>query len=223
MNENAGKFAGMTREACREAVVEELKKLGLLVKVEPLRHNVGTCYRCHDNVEPLVSTQWFVKMKPLQSPAIEVAKNKELVFVPERFEKTYLNWMENIRDSVHLPPALVGPPHSAFYCEQCGEDHRLPARTSLPAPSAAATSIRTRTCWTPGFSSALWPFSTPRLAGGDGRPQVLLPQQRVVLRLRHHLLLARAHGLLRHRADGQVPLPRGADARPRARRAGAGR
>ena len=159
MNENAGKFAGMTREACREAVVEELKKLGLLVKVEPLKHNVGTCYRCHDNVEPLVSTQWFVKMKPLAEPAIKVAKNKELVFVPERFEKTYLNWMENIRDWCISRQLWWGHRIPAFYCEQCGEI--TVSREDITAcPKCGGHVHQDEDVLDTWFSSALWPFST---------------------------------------------------------------
>ena len=159
MNENAGKFAGMTREACREAVVEELKKLGLLVKVEPLRHNVGTCYRCHDNVEPLVSTQWFVKMKPLAEPAIEVAKNKELVFVPERFEKTYLNWMENIRDWCISRQLWWGHRIPAFYCEQCGEI-TVSREDITICPKCGGHVHQDEDVLDTWFSSALWPFST---------------------------------------------------------------
>ncbi|NLG25075.1 MAG: class I tRNA ligase family protein, partial [Clostridiales bacterium] len=98
MNEAAGPYAGMTREACRAAIVERLKAEGLLIKVEPLTHNVGACYRCHRTVEPLSSTQWFVKMAPLAQPAIEAARGGELRIVPEHFAKTYFNWMENIRD-----------------------------------------------------------------------------------------------------------------------------
>ena len=159
MNENAGKFAGMTREACREAVVEELKKLGLLVKVEPLTHNVGTCYRCH-TVERLRVYAVVCEDETLAGPAIEVAKNKELVFVPERFEKTYLNWMENIRDWCISPSALVGatasPPSTATTAARLP----FPARTSPSARNAADTSVRTRMCFDTWFSSALWPFST---------------------------------------------------------------
>ena len=159
MNENAGKFAGMTREACREAVVEELKKLGLLVKIEPLTHNVGTCYRCHDNVEPLVSTQWFVKMKPLAEPAIEVAKNKELIFVPERFEKTYLNWMENIRDWCISRQLWWGHRIPAFYCEQCGEI-TVSREDITTCPKCGGHVHQDEDVLDTWFSSALWPFST---------------------------------------------------------------
>ena len=159
MNENAGKFAGMTRETCREAVVEELKKLGLLVKVEPLTHNVGTCYRCHDNVEPLVSTQWFVKMKPLAGPAIEVVKNKELVFVPERFEKTYLNWMENIRDWCISRQLWWGHRIPAFYCDDCGEI-TVSREDITVCPKCGGHVRQDEDVLDTWFSSALWPFST---------------------------------------------------------------
>ena len=159
MNENAGKYAGMTRENCRKAVVEELEKLGLLVKVEPLTHNVGTCYRCHDNVEPLVSTQWFVKMKPLAEPAIEVAKNKELVFVPERFEKTYLNWMENIRDWCISRQLWWGHRIPAFYCDECGEITVSREDIDL-CPKCGAKVRQDEDVLDTWFSSALWPFST---------------------------------------------------------------
>ena len=159
MNENAGKFAGMTREACRKAVVEELEQLGLLVKIEPLTHNVGTCYRCHDNVEPLVSTQWFVKMKPLAEPAIEVAKSKELVFVPERFEKTYLNWMENIRDWCISRQLWWGHRIPAFYCDECGEI--TVSREDIAAcPKCGGHVHQDEDVLDTWFSSALWPFST---------------------------------------------------------------
>ncbi|MEG2634712.1 MAG: valine--tRNA ligase, partial [Oscillospiraceae bacterium] len=98
INELGGKYAGMTREMCREAIVKDLEEGGYLVKVEPLTHNVGTCYRCGTAIEPRMSKQWFVKMQPLADPAIEAVKNKEIKFVPERFDKTYFNWMNNIRD-----------------------------------------------------------------------------------------------------------------------------
>ena len=98
MNENAGAYQGMDRLQCRKAVVEDIEKLGLLEKIEPYAHNVGTCYRCGETVEAIVSKQWFVKMKELATPAIKAVKSKKIEFVPKRFEKIYFNWMENIKD-----------------------------------------------------------------------------------------------------------------------------
>ena len=98
MNENAGKYQGLDRFECRKRVVEDLKEQGYLEKIEPYAHKVGTCYRCHESVEAIVSRQWFVKMKPLAEPAIKAVKTKKIEFVPKHFEKTYFNWMENIKD-----------------------------------------------------------------------------------------------------------------------------
>ena len=159
MNANAGRFEGMTREACRAAIVEELKRQGLLVKIEPLTHNVGTCYRCHDVVEPLVSTQWFVSMKPLAAPAIEAARTGALQFVPERFVKTYYNWMENIRDWCISRQLWWGHRIPAFYCDKCGKVYVT--REDITACPDCGGSVRqdedVLDTW---FSSALWPFST---------------------------------------------------------------
>ena len=159
MNDAAGRFAGMTRIECRKAIVAELEAAGLLVKVEPLTHNVGTCYRCHDTVEPLVSTQWFVQMKPLAEPAIEAAKTGELKFVPERFTKTYFNWMENIRDWCISRQLWWGHRIPAYYCDTCG--HTMVAREQPCACEQCGGALRqdedVLDTW---FSSALWPFST---------------------------------------------------------------
>lgn len=159
MNENAGRFQGMTRLECRRKVVEELKELGLLVKTEPLQHNVGTCYRCHDTVEPMVSTQWFVKMAPLAKPAAEAARTGELTFIPERFTKTYLNWMDNIRDWCISRQLWWGHRIPAYYCDDCGE--MTVARKAPDACPACGGALRqdedVLDTW---FSSALWPFST---------------------------------------------------------------
>ena len=108
INELGGKYAGLTTKECRKAFVEDLKECGALVKIEPYAHNVGTCYRCHATVEPMISKQWFVAISTLAQPALEAVKSGEIKFVPERFDKTYYNWMENIRDW----PALVGAPHT---------------------------------------------------------------------------------------------------------------
>ncbi|MCL1854882.1 MAG: valine--tRNA ligase [Clostridia bacterium] len=160
MNGNAGAFAGMTAAHCRKAVVETLEGQGLLVKVEDYTHNVGTYYRCHQTVEPLVSRQWFVKMEPLAKPAIEAAKSGKIRFVPERFAKTYYNWMENIRDWCISRQLWWGHRIPAWYCDACGETL---VRKEEPeaCPKCGATCLRqdedVLDTW---FSSALWPFST---------------------------------------------------------------
>ena len=160
MNENAGKYQGMKALDCRKAVVEELKALGLLVKVEDYSHNVGTCYRCHTTVEPLVSRQWFVKMKPLAEPAIAAVREGKTKFVPERFDKTYFNWMENIRDWCISRQLWWGHRIPAWYCDECGET--IVAReTPTVCPKCGCTHLHqdedVLDTW---FSSALWPFST---------------------------------------------------------------
>ncbi len=161
MNELCGKYAGMTAMDCRKAIVEELKELGLLVKIEPYTHNVGTCYRCHHTVEPLVSTQWFVRMKPLAEPAIEAVRSGQTQFVPERFDKTYYNWMENIRDWCISRQLWWGHRIPAYYCtnKQCG--HMVVAKEA-PAvcPECGAPMVQDEDVLDTWFSSALWPFST---------------------------------------------------------------
>ncbi|MDO4387740.1 MAG: valine--tRNA ligase [Eubacteriales bacterium] len=160
MNENAGRFQGMTTMECRKAVVKELEDEGYLVKVEPYTHNVGTCYRHHDTVvEPYLSDQWFVSMKPLAEPAIDVAKNGQLQFVPDRFRKTYLNWMENIRDWCISRQLWWGHRIPAFYCDTCGE--MFVSREDLTTcPKCGASLRQDEDVLDTWFSSALWPFST---------------------------------------------------------------
>ncbi|MGI6237703.1 MAG: valine--tRNA ligase [Candidatus Excrementavichristensenella sp.] len=159
MNENAGRFQGMTRSECRKKVVEELEELGLLVKIEPLQHNVGTCYRCHDTVEPMVSTQWFVEMAPLAKPAAEAARTGALTFIPERFTKTYLNWMDNIRDWCISRQLWWGHRIPAYYCDDCGE--MVVARKAPGAcPTCGGALRQDEDVLDTWFSSALWPFST---------------------------------------------------------------
>jgi valyl-tRNA synthetase len=121
INELGGEFAGLDRFECRKIFVERLKEAGALVKIEPYSHNVGTCYRCHHTVEPLVSKQWFVDMKPLAKPAIDAVRNGEVKFVPERFDKTYFNWMDNIRDWCISRQLWWGHRIPAYYCNACGE------------------------------------------------------------------------------------------------------
>ena len=161
MNENAGKYQGMTREACREAIVNELKELGLLVKIEPLTHNVGTCYRCHSTIETIIGSkpQWYVKMEPLAKPAIEVVKNGELRFIPDRFEKTYFNWMENIRDWCISRQLWWGHRIPAFYCDNCHAVH-VTREDITVCPNCGAPVHQEEDVLDTWFSSALWPFST---------------------------------------------------------------
>ena len=161
MNENAGKYQGMTRDECRKAIVAELKELGLLVKIEPLKHNVGTCYRCHDTVETILGSkpQWYVKMEPLAKPAIDVVKEGKLRFIPERFEKTYYNWMENIRDWCISRQLWWGHRIPAFYCDTCGE--MTVSREDIAiCPKCGAPVHQDEDVLDTWFSSALWPFST---------------------------------------------------------------
>ena len=160
MNENAGRYNGMSALECREKVVEELKATGALVKIEPLHHNVGHCYRCHHTVEPLVSKQWFVKMEPLAKPAIDAVRKKSVKFTPDRFSKIYFNWMENVKDWCISRQLWWGHRIPAYYCDDCGE--MTISKTDVKVcPKCGGTHIRqdedVLDTW---FSSALWPFST---------------------------------------------------------------
>ena len=160
VNENGGKYCGMKALDARKAIVEELEKLGLLVKTEELRHNVGHCYRCHTVVEPLVSKQWFVKMKPLAEPAIDAVKKKRIAFTPQRFSKIYYNWMENVKDWCISRQLWWGHRIPVFYCDDCGE--MTVSKTDISVcPKCGSAHIRqdedVLDTW---FSSALWPFST---------------------------------------------------------------
>ena len=160
MNEKAGRYQGMTAAECRKAIVKELEEKGYLLKVEPIRHNVGHCYRCHTVIEPLVSMQWFVKMAPLAAPAIDAVRSGKTKFVPERFDKVYFNWMENIRDWCISRQLWWGHRIPAWYCADCGE---VVVSREDPAvcPKCGSHHLRqdedTLDTW---FSSALWPFST---------------------------------------------------------------
>jgi len=160
MNENAGKFNGMDPMACRKAVVEELDKLGLLVKIEDYTHNVGFCYRHGKTpVEPRLSEQWFVKMKPLAEPAIAAVREGKTKFLPDRFSKIYYNWMENIRDWCISRQLWWGHRIPAWYCDKCGE--MVVSRQDPDCCPKCGGSLRqdedVLDTW---FSSALWPFST---------------------------------------------------------------
>ncbi|MGN0448278.1 MAG: valine--tRNA ligase [Acutalibacteraceae bacterium] len=160
MNEKAGKYAGMNLMECRKAIVADMKAAGALVKIEPTKHEVGTCYRCHTAVEPKVSKQWFVKMEPLAKPAIKAVREGKVKFIPERFDKIYYNWMENIRDWCISRQLWWGHRIPAWYCADCGE---ITVSKEEPASCCKCGSVNitqdpdTLDTW---FSSALWPFST---------------------------------------------------------------
>ncbi len=152
-------YAGMDRYEARKKIVEDLEKGGYLVKIEEHVHNVGTCYRCGTTVEPKVSTQWFVKMKPLAQPAIDAVKNGETRFVPERFEKTYFHWLENIRDWCISRQIWWGHQIPAFYCDDCGE-MVVTKENSAVCPKCGKPMRQDPDTLDTWFSSALWPFST---------------------------------------------------------------
>ena len=170
INEQGGKYAGMDRYEARKAIVKDLEDLGLLVKVVPHSHSVGTHDRCKTTVEPLIKPQWFVKMDEMAKPAIEAVKNGTLTFVPERFDKTYLNWLENIRDWCISRHLWWGHRIPAYYCDECGE---IVVAREMPkvCPKCGCTHLTqdedTLDTW---FSSALWPFST--LGWPDKTPEM---------------------------------------------------
>ena len=160
INENGGKYAGMDRYEARKLMVKELEEQGLLVKVEDHAHNVGTHDRCGTTVEPLIKQQWFVKMEEMAKPAIEAVKNGDLTFVPERFDKTYLHWLENIRDWCISRQLWWGHRIPAYYCDDCGEivvDKEMPKVCPKCGGTHFTQDPDTLDTW---FSSALWPFST---------------------------------------------------------------
>lgn len=160
MNEHAGKFAGLSREEARKAVLSALEKEGALVKTENYTHNVGHCYRCATTVEPIISKQWFVKMQELAEPAIETVKKGETKFLPERFSKIYFNWMENIRDWCISRQLWWGHRIPAWYCDACGETivaKEAPVSCTKCGCKNLKQDEDVLDTW---FSSALWPFST---------------------------------------------------------------
>ena len=170
INENGGKYAGLSGLEARKQIVKDLEEGGYLIKVEPLKHNVGTCQRCHTVVEPRVSTQWFVKMEPLAGPAIDVVKDGAIRLIPDRMEKTYYNWMENIKDWCISRQLWWGHRIPAWYCEDCGET--IVSETDVDTcPKCGGKHLHqdsdTLDTW---FSSALWPFST--LGWPDNTPEL---------------------------------------------------
>ena len=165
-----GKYAGMDRMEARKAIVEDLEKEGAIVKIEDYSHNVGVCYRCHSTIEPKVSKQWFVKMEPLAKPAIECVKKGEVKFVPERFDKTYYHWMENIKDWCISRQLWWGHRIPAWYCDECGEvvvSKEAPTVCPKCGSEHLTQDPDTLDTW---FSSALWPFST--LGWPDKTPEL---------------------------------------------------
>ncbi len=154
------KYAGMDRYEARKAIVADLEAEGALVKVEDYTHNVGTCYRCGTTVEPAVSKQWFVKMKPLATPAIDAVKNGETKFVPQRFEKVYFHWLENIRDWCISRQLWWGHRIPAWYCEECGEITVSREDATKCAHCGSEKIVQDPDTLDTWFSSALWPFST---------------------------------------------------------------
>ncbi len=159
INSYGGKYEGMDRYEARKAMVEDLEKEGFLIKVEPHTHNVGQCYRCGTTVEPITSKQWFVKMQPLAEKAIEVVKDRTVEFVPDRFSKTYLNWMENVHDWCISRQLWWGHRIPAFYCESCGET-TVSKENVTSCPKCGGKVKQDPDVLDTWFSSALWPFST---------------------------------------------------------------
>ena len=160
VNANGGKYEGMDRYECRQAIVKDLEEQGYLVKTEPYSHNVGTCYRCHNDVEPIISAQWFVKMKPLAEEAIRVVEQGETKFVPDRFSKIYLNWMENVHDWCISRQLWWGHQIPVWYCADCGKmtvSREDPTQCQHCGSKNITRDPDVLDTW---FSSALWPFST---------------------------------------------------------------
>lgn len=170
VNENGGKYEGMDRYECRKAVIKDLEEGGYLVKIEDHEHNVGTCYRCGTTVEPMTSAQWFVKMAPLAKPAMDVVTEGKTKFVPDRFSKTYLRWMENVHDWCISRQLWWGHRIPAFYCDDCGE-MTVSKEDVHVCPKCGSKNVRQEEdvldTW---FSSALWPFST--LGWPDKTPEL---------------------------------------------------
>ena len=159
MNKLAGKYEGMDRYECRKQLIADLDEAGYLIAIKDHKHNVGSCYRCHTVIEPRLSDQWFVKMDELAKPAIDILKKQELKFVPDKFDKTYLQWLENIRDWCISRQLWWGHQIPAYYCQDCGEV--VVAKSMPDACKCGCTNLKqdedVLDTW---FSSALWPFST---------------------------------------------------------------
>ena len=214
INENGGKYCGMSGLDARRAIVRDLEEQGFLVRVEDIKHNVGTCYRCGTVVEPRVSKQWFVKMKPLAEPAVDCVRDGRIQFIPERMNKTYYNWMENIKDWCISRQLWWGHRIPAWYCPDCGE--MIVAReTPHACPKCGSTNLHqdedTLDTW---FSSALWPFSTLGWPEKTKELEYFYPTDTLVTGYDIIFLLGGPHDLLGSRAheggsvqDGLLPRP----------------
>ena len=170
INENGGPYNGMDRYECRKAIVKDLEEQGYLIKTEDYSHNVGTCYRCHNDVEPLISAQWFVKMAPLAKEALRVVNDGEVRFIPERFTKTYTNWMENVHDWCISRQLWWGHQIPAWTCADCGHITVDRADPTCCAKCGSKNITREEDVLDTWFSSALWPFST--LGWPDKTPEL---------------------------------------------------
>ncbi len=160
VNSEGGIFEGLDRYECRKQVVAKLEEMGLMEKIEDYSHNVGTCYRCHNDVEPIISAQWFVKMEPLAKEAMRVVKDGEVKFVPERFSKTYLNWMENVHDWCISRQLWWGHQIPVWYCADCGKMTCVREDPDCCQHCGSKNITRDPDVLDTWFSSALWPFST---------------------------------------------------------------
>ena len=170
INANGGPYEGMDRYECRKKVIEDLQTAGLIEKIEDYTHNVGTCYRCHNDVEPLISAQWFVRMEPLAKEALRVVNDGEVKFVPERFSKTYTNWMENVHDWCISRQLWWGHQIPAWYCDECGHINVSREDPTQCEKCGCTRLTRDEDVLDTWFSSALWPFST--LGWPDKTPEL---------------------------------------------------
>ena len=159
INELGGRYEGLTTKECRRVFVEDLKKAGNLVKIEPYTHNVGTCYRCHTTIEPMVSKQWFVAIKDLAEPAIKAVEDGRIKFVPERYAQTYFNWMYNIKDWCISRQLWWGHRIPAYYCDDCGETV-VAEEAPEKCPKCGGKMHQDEDVLDTWFSSGMWPFST---------------------------------------------------------------
>ncbi len=160
MNDLVPEYKGMDMYEARKKIVEKLEEIGALVKIEDYTHNVGKCYRCHHTIEPKISEQWFVKMEPLAKPAIDIVRNKTVKFIPERFDKIYFNWMENIQDWCISRQLWWGHRIPAYYCKECGHINVSEDEVTKCEKCGSGNVFQDEDTLDTWFSSALWPFST---------------------------------------------------------------